>query len=337
MTGSSKTGFATKMLKTAFSRISSVSSRRNAFIGQTRTYLLRKGKPVETTAEEAVKAVKSFNRIYVHSIAAYPEVLMDALALRAPELRGVELVHLHLEKEPPTADPKLHGSFFHNNLFVGANMRSAVASGSSSYIPIFLSEVPTAIRQGYLAPDVAFLHLSPPDKHGYCTLGLEITSALAAAETAPILVAVINKHMPRTHGQSFIHYECLDYVVHHDSPLPQKPNAKLKETDRKIGEIIAGLVPDGATLQLGIGGVPDAVLASLTNHKDLGIHTEMFLSNAVKLMEKGIINNSKKRFLPGRTVTTFIMGDQAVYDFVDDNPSVNFLDGTACGLISEVG
>ncbi|KAJ3335109.1 hypothetical protein HDU93_006461, partial [Gonapodya sp. JEL0774] len=176
------------------------------------------------------------------------------------------------------------------------------------------------MRQGYLRPDVAFVTVSPPDKHGY------VTCALAACETAPTIIAVINRHMPRTHGQTFIHYTALDYVVEHDEPLPQKHAGKTRDVDQKIGKIIAGLVPDGATLQMGIGGIPDAVLGSLTGHKDLGIHTEMFQEGLLPLVEQGVVTNLKKRFLPGRIVTTFLMGSQKIYDFVDDNPNVNFMD-----------
>ncbi|KXS15075.1 4-hydroxybutyrate CoA-transferase [Gonapodya prolifera JEL478] len=295
------------------------------FSRASRGYLTRTGPPKVCTAEEAVQCVQSFNRVYLHGVAAQPEILTHALAKRT-ELRGVEVMHLHLERPNPCAAPELKDSFFVNNLFIGHNMREAVDSGRSSYIPMFLSEIPVAMRQGYLRPDVAFVTVSPPDKHGYVSLGTEVTCALAACETAPIIVAVINKHMPRTHGQAFIHFDALDYVVYHDSPLPEKKGGKLRGVDNAIGKLIAGLVPDGATLQMGIGGIPDAVLASLTNHKDLGIHTEMFQEGLLPLVEKGVVTNLHKRFLPGRIVTTFLMGSQKIYDFVDDNPVVNFMD-----------
>ncbi|KAJ1558718.1 hypothetical protein HK096_006539 [Nowakowskiella sp. JEL0078] len=260
-----------------------------------------------------------------------------ALSKRHKELSGVELCHLHLEKENPCSKPEYSKSFFTNNFFIGANQRKAVAEGYASYIPVFLHEIPRLLRQGYLTPDIAFLNVSPPDKHGYCSLGTEICGSYPAAQTAKIIIAQINPSMPRTHGTSSIHWDCIDYAVHVDDPLPQVKPGEPTEVEQRIGKIIAGLVSDGACLQMGIGNIPNAVLAELKNHKDLGIHTEMFAEGAIDLLEKGIITNEKKKYLPGKTVTAFVLGTKRLYDFIDDNPSIAFLDASVTNNPTIIG
>jgi acyl-CoA hydrolase len=225
-------------------------------------------------------------------------------------------------------NPELSHSFFTNHFFVGANARANVAQGAGSYVPTFLSEVPKLFRKGIMTPDVALLNVSPPDKHGYCSLGIEVSASLAAAQTAKLIIAQINPNMPRTLGDGFIHYSQLDYIVHVDEPLPCAHLKQPGDVEKKMGEIIAHLIPDGATLQMGIGSLPNAVLASLVNHKNLGIHTEMFSDGVIDLVERGIVNNSQKYFQKGKTLTSFIMGSQKVYDFVNDNRGVVFMDSS---------
>ncbi|KAI9197071.1 acetyl-CoA hydrolase/transferase family protein [Polychytrium aggregatum] len=289
------------------------------------------GKPgpkVCATADEAVRAVKSGDRVFVHGVAATPIPLLTALAKRHDELRQVEFCHLHLDRPNPCATEEYAKSFVTNNFFIGANQRKLVDRGFSSYIPTFLSEIPSLMRRGLVTPDVAFLNVSPPDKHGMCSLGVEVATALPATQTAKILIAQINPSMPRTHGYSFVHYSNLDYVFHVDEPLPCHVSSEPSEVEAKIGKIIAGLVSDGATLQMGIGAIPDAVLASLSNHKDLGIHTEMFAERAIDLIQSGVVTNLHKTFMPSKTVTSFVMGSQRLYDFVDDNPGISFWDAS---------
>ncbi|KAJ3282398.1 hypothetical protein HDU76_008717 [Blyttiomyces sp. JEL0837] len=293
-----------------------------------RTLLTRKGPPKEVSVDEAVKQIKSGDRVFVHGVAATPLTLLTALEKRAGELKDVEFCHLHLEKANPCAQPKYASSFFTNNFFIGANQRKNVASGAASYIPTFLHEVPLLMRRGLVAPDVALINVSLPDKHGYVSLGVEVATALPAVETAKTVIAQINPHMPFTTGYSFVHMDALDYVCRVDEPLPERATAPPNEVETRIGNIISSLVNDGATLQMGIGAIPNAVLAGLKHHKDLGIHTEMFEEGVIPLVESGVVTNLRKKFLPGKTLTSFIMGTRKLYDFVDQNPSVAFMDAS---------
>lgn len=215
-----------------------------------------------------------------------------------------------------------------NNFFIGANERSNVKAGKSSYIPVFLSDVPRLMRHGLVTPDVSLLNVSVPDKHGFCSLGTEVATSLPAAETSKTIIAQINSNVPRTHGDSFIHISCLDYIVESDTPLPTTSEAPLRDVDLAIGRHIASLVRDGSTLQMGIGNIPNAILGCLNNHKDLGIHTEMFQEGVIPLVQSGVVNNTKKKYLPGKIVTSFVMGSQRLYDFVNDNPEVYFQDAS---------
>ena len=284
-------------------------------------------KPLIVSAEQAVSMINNKDRIYVHGIAATPMTLLNALSKRT-ELRDVELMHIHLEGESPCSNPKLRDSFRSLNLFVGKHERKHVASGRNVFIPIFLSEIPKLMRSGRLTPNVAFVNVSPPDRHGYCSLGVEVTCAFPAVETATMIIAQVNKHVPRTHGNSMIHYNKIDFVVENDEPLPYSAIAAPSPVDQQIGKNIAALIKDGSTLQMGIGAIPNAVLNSLSDKKDLGIHTEMFMDDLIPLIEKGIVNNSKKSFMRGRTLTSFVMGTQKLYDFVHDNPMVSFMDSS---------
>ncbi|KAJ3237721.1 hypothetical protein HDU81_009104 [Chytriomyces hyalinus] len=298
------------------------------FPSLSRGFLTRNGPPKLVSPDEAVQVIKSNDRVFVHGVAATPVALLTALEKRAHELKNVEFVHLHLEKPNPCSSEKYRDSFFSNNLFIGANQRKNVAAGISSYVPVFLHEMPALMRKGFLRPDVALIHVSPPDRHGYVSLGVEVATALPAVETATTVIAQINPNMPRTHGYSFVHMDSIDYICHVNDPLPEAKSGPPNDVETRIGTNIAGLVSDGATLQMGIGAIPNAVLAGLKHHKNLGIHTEMFQEGVIPLINSGVITNLNKKFLPGKILTSFIMGSRTLYDYVDDNPSVAFYDAS---------
>lgn len=278
------------------------------------------------TAEEAIAIVKSGDKIFIHTAAASPQVLVQALADRAQTLHDIEIYQLHTEGKAPYAEPELEHNFHVNSLFTGANMRKAVQEGRADFVPIFLSDIPRLFRQGIVKLDVAILQVSPPDVHGYCTLGVSVDTALAASQTARVLIAEINPQMPRTNGDGNIHISKFHKVIDVDYQLPQLIIAPPTEIETRIGGYIAGLVEDGATLQMGIGAIPNAALAAMSNHKELGIHTEMFSDGILPLVEKGIITNQHKVRHRNYLVTGFIMGSQKLYDFVDGNPMVRVLD-----------
>lgn len=279
-----------------------------------------------TSADEAVKIIQSGDRVFVHGGAATPAQLVIAMTNRAPELRGVEVVHIHTEGPAPYAKPAVSESFRTNAMFIGANVREAVAEGVADYIPVFLSEVPGLFRKGILPLDVALVQVSPPDRHGFCSLGVSVDVARAAVQMAKHVIAQINPNMPRTHGDGLIHISHIDSAVVVDDPLPEFPPGEMSDAERAIGRHCAELIEDGATLQMGIGAIPNAVLAALSNHRDLGVHTEMFSDGAIDLIEKGVITNEKKRVHPGKMVSAFAMGTRRLYDFIDDNPQVVLLD-----------
>jgi acyl-CoA hydrolase len=279
-----------------------------------------------TTAKEAVKVIKSGDRIFVHGISATPVKLIEAMVERHNELRDVELIHLHTEGPAPYADEEYKDSFFTNAMFVGANVRKAVNEGRGDYIPIFLSETPALFRKGILPLDVALVHVSPPDVHGFCSLGVSVDTAAAAVQTAKHVIAQVNPNMPRTHGDGLIHVDKIDALVEVNDPIPEQFAPEPNEAELQIGKYCAELIDDGATLQMGIGAIPNAVLASLTNHKNLGVHTEMFSDGVIDLVESGIINGMEKKIHPGKIVSSFVMGTRKTYDFIDDNPSVAILD-----------
>ncbi|WP_428235019.1 acetyl-CoA hydrolase/transferase family protein [Gracilimonas sp.] len=278
------------------------------------------------TADEAVKAINSGDRVFVHGVSATPVPLVKAMTNRHSELKDVEVIHLHTEGPAPYSDPEYKDSFFVNALFVGANVRKAVNEGRGDYVPVFLSEVPNLFRNNILPLDVALVHVSPPDSHGYCSLGVSVDAAVAAVQSARYVIAQVNPNMPRTHGDGLIHVNEIDALVQTNDPLPEQVAPEPNEAELKIGKYCAELIDDGATLQMGIGAIPNAVLKSLTNHKDLGVHTEMFSDGVIELVEKGIINGRKKKIHPGKIVSGFVMGSKRTYDFIDDNPAVAMLD-----------
>jgi len=282
--------------------------------------------PAHVTAEAALELVESDMRVFVHTAAATPRLLVEALAERATVLTGVEVTHLHTEGPVPYVSPALVGRLRVRALFVGANIRSAVGDGQVDYVPVFLSEIPRLFRTGTLPLDVALLHVSPPDAHGWCSLGVSVDISRAAADSAPILIAQVNPNMPRTHGDGHVHVSRFAALVSCDDDLPEVSRTELSTTERAIGGHVAELIPDGACLQLGIGNVPDAVLAALTGHRRLGIHSEMFSDGVVELVEAGVITGEDKAIHPREIVTGFIVGSRKLYDFVDDNPAVRLLD-----------
>lgn len=278
------------------------------------------------SGEEALKVIKPGDRVFVHGGAATPHYLLKKLAARAPELWGVEIVSISMQGDAVIADPKFKDSFRINSLFVSQNIRAAVNDGRADYVPIFLSEIPILFRRGILPLDVAIVQVSPPDKHGYCSLGVSVDVASTAIKTAKHVIAQVNPRMPRTMGDGIIKATTFDAMVYGEQELPEcVSNEGLSEIAMRIGINCAALVEDGATIQTGIGSIPDAVLASLTNHKELGVHTEMFSDGVIHLVEKGIVTNQHKRKHRGKIVTGFLLGSRKLYDFVDDNPAVHVL------------
>lgn len=280
---------------------------------------------IPVSAEEAVKLVKSGDRVYIHGLAATPQALVRALSARASELRGVEIVHLHTEGPAPYAAPGMEESFHVNSLFVGPNVREAVNSGRGDYVPVFLSEVPALFTKRVLPINVALIQVSPPDRHGFCSLGVSVEATRAAVDVADVVIAQINPRMPRTHGDGLISVDRLTSATVEEFEVYEVPPAPISEVSAKIGQLVAELVEDGATLQLGIGEIPNAVLSALTSHKDLGIHTELFSDGAVPLIESGVVTGKYKRVHRGKVVAGMVIGSRMLYDFVDDNPQVSLL------------
>ncbi|HEY6083486.1 MAG TPA: acetyl-CoA hydrolase/transferase C-terminal domain-containing protein [Chitinophagaceae bacterium] len=274
------------------------------------------------SAEEAVSIIRDNYRIFIHSVAMTPHRLIDAMMARAGELRNVEMVHIHTEGKLPYCDRKYQGVFNTNACFIGANMRAELNEGAGDYIPVFLSEISVLFRRGILPLDVAFIQVSPPDRHGYCSLGPSVDVSLSAIESARYVIAECNPRVPRTHGDGTIHYSRIYAAIESDAPIHQVPVAPLTDTEKKIGHFVAELVPDGATLQIGIGGIPNAVLSELEHHKDIGIHSEMFSDGIIPLVEKGVITGAAKKVLPYKIVASFVMGSKKIYDFINDNPSI---------------
>lgn len=276
-----------------------------------------------SSADEAVRAIASRMRVFVHGAAATPTPLLDALARRR-DVEDVTLYHMHTAGPAPFADPEHEGRFLSVSLFTGAPVRRALDEGRADFVPIFLSDIPRLFATGRVPLDAALLTLSPPDAHGYCTLGTSVDAALAASHAARIIVAEINEQMPRTHGNTLLPFERIDAFIHTNRPLHEHPRTEPSAVDHAIGEHAAALVPDGAALQMGIGAVPDAVLQRLRHKRDLGIHTEMFSDGVVDLVEAGAVTNRLKAVHPGRIVTSFVNGTRRVFDFVHDNAFVEF-------------
>ncbi len=279
------------------------------------------------TAEEALSIIQSGQRVFVQGSAQTPLYLLRELAKQAYRLNNVELVFITVQGDITVDKPEYEGIFNINCMFVSNSIRKAVNEGRADFIPVFLSDIPDLFKKGYLPIDVALVQVSPPDAHGYCSLGVSVDIARSAVNTAKHIIAQVNPNVPRTHGDSLIHTERFTAVVYGDEPLPEVDyGSKVGEGELKIGKYIAGMIDDGSTLQLGIGTIPDAVLKSLTNHKNLGVHTEMCSDGIIDLVESDVINNVKKRIHPNKTVTGFAVGTRRLYDYVDDNPAFVFLD-----------
>ena len=273
-------------------------------------------------AAEAVASIASGQKVFVHGGAATPTTLLAALSARAGELQDVELSHFHLEGPAPHLAPEMDGHLRHRALFIGANAREAVNEGRADYVPIFLSDVPVLFARGEVALDVALINVSPPDAHGYCSLGTSVDAALAATRSAKTVIAQLNPSMPRTLGDSFVHIDEIDMGVEVDLPPYEHASAPIGDTERRIGEFVAELIPDAATLQMGIGSIPAAVALALRDKRDLGIHTELFTDVVLDLIDAGALTGAAKEVNRGKIVSAFMMGSRRLYDFVHDNPMI---------------
>lgn len=292
--------------------------------------ILKSYKDKIVTADEAVKIVKSGDKILAHSNCAFPTVLIDALVRRKNELENIQIMHALAVGEISYIAPGLEKIFRHNAFFVGENTRKAVQEGRADFTPIFLYEMPLLFSKNIIKPDIAFIHISPPDEHGFCSFGVEVGLTKTGAEKAKIIVAQVNKNMPRTLGDSFIHINKISYIVEVDEQIAELPQGgretspEVTEINKKIAYNISQLIDDGATLQMGIGAIPDFVLKYLSDRKGLGIHSEMFSDGTIELVEKGIITNEMKTLHPGKIVAGFVLGTKKLYQFINNNPMIEF-------------
>jgi 4-hydroxybutyrate CoA-transferase len=274
------------------------------------------------TAAEAVAGITSGQQVFLHGGAATPSVLLDALVARAAELESVGMIHFHTEGPAPHLAPEMAGHFRHKALFIGANARRAVNEGRADYVPVFLSDVPELFSSRTLPLDTTLINVTPPDEHGFCSLGTSVDAVLAAVRSAGTVIAQLNAKVPRTLGDTFVHVSRINLGVEVDVPLYEHPNPPIGEVERKIGAFVAGLVPDGATLQMGIGSIPAAVGFALRDKRDLGMHTELFTDVILDLVASGALTGALKEINRGKIVSAFLMGTQRLFDFVDDNPMI---------------
>lgn len=273
--------------------------------------------------EDAVAHVKSGMKVFVHGAAATPSPLLDALSQRQ-DLENVNLYHLHLAGDVAFVNPGQEGRFFSVSLFTGPGMRKPIHEGRADFMPIFLADIPRLFTSGTVQLDVALVQLSPPDHHGFCTLGTSVDTAKAAADSARMVVAEINEQMPRTHGNTVVSFDRITAFIHTDRPLLQHHGGEESDVEGRIGKIVSDLVEDGSTLQMGIGNIPDAVLNRLHGKRDLGVHTEMFSDRVIDLVDEGVITNRLKKVHPNRITTSFVNGTQRLFEFVHDSPIVEF-------------
>jgi acetyl-CoA hydrolase len=276
------------------------------------------------SADEAIKSINSGDRLFMTGNVSVPKVLLAALVRRAPELTNVEICQALTVGPADFVAPEMQGHLCVNTMFISANVRKAVQDGRADFTPVLLSEFPLLFKNKVLPLNAALIHVSPPDEHGFCSLGVEVGLTKTPAESANIIIAEVNEQMPRTLGDSFIHVSRLNYVVPVSYPIPEMAMAEEGETEtvEKIASFIADLIPDGATMQMGIGAIPDAVLNYLFNKKDLGIHSELFSDGVIELVEAGVLTNARKSLHPGKIVAGFILGTKRLYDWVDDNPLI---------------
>ncbi len=275
-----------------------------------------------TTAEEAVKPIQSGQRVFLTGNCSVPQKLLEALVQRARSLEDVEIVQVLTVGPAPHADPEMQGHLRVNTLFISPNVRQAVHEGRADFTPVLLSEVPLLFKEDHLPLDAVLIQVSPPDEHGFCSLGIEAGLVKTPAQVAKIVIAEVNEQMPRTLGDSFIHFSKIDYAVPVNYPLAELPMGETNDLSMKIGQHIAELIEDGSTMQMGIGAIPDAVLHYLSDKRHLGVHTELFSDGVMKLIQEGVITNEQKTLHPGKIVAGFILGSHTLYDFVDDNPIV---------------
>jgi len=273
------------------------------------------------TSEEAMRCVQSGMRVYIQPGCAEPETLVEALMQRAPHVEDVEIVHMLTFGVAPYVAPEMAGHFRHNAVFIGANVRDAINDGRADYTPIYLSEIEGLFESGAMPLDVALIQVSPPDSHGFCSFGVGVDTTLTAANQAHYVVAQVNDQMPRTYGDSFIHINDIDVVVESSRPLCEMKRAEITEMHTAIARNVSGLIEDGAVLQTGIGGIPDAVLSFLMDRKDLGVHSELVSDGVIPLIEAGVITGARKSFKPRKVIVGFILGTRKIFDFVDNNPS----------------
>jgi len=276
------------------------------------------------TPQQAVQCIHSNSRVYIHPGCAEPETLVEAMIARAPFVKNVEIVHLLTLGRADYIAPQMEGHFRHNAMFIGGNVRQAVNEGRADYTPVFLSQIEDLFESGQMPIDVALIQVSPPDMHGYCSFGVGVDTTLTATRKAKHVVAQVNDQMPRTYGDSFIHINNIHDVVEVSRPLCELKPIEITPIHSAIGKNVASLIEDGCTLQLGIGGIPDAVLLELQSHRDLGIHTEMLSDSVVPLIEKGVINGCRKTIHRGKIITGFLLGTKKLFDFVDNNPFFEF-------------
>ena len=279
------------------------------------------------TAKDALSIIESNSRVFVHGSICTPTHLLNELVHEKDRLKNVELVSITLKGEIEIAKAEYQDSFHLNSLFVSSPIRDAVADGRADFVPVFLSDIPDLFKNDILPIDTAIVQVSPPDKQGYVSLGVSVDIARSAVDSAKKIIALVNPKMPRTHGDGMIHTDRFDKMVFHDADLPEESySSKVGENELKIGKFIADMIDDGSTLQMGIGTIPDAVLSLLGKHKNLGVHTEMMSDGVISLIESDVINNRKKKIHPNKSVTSFALGTKKLYNYVDDNPSVVFLD-----------
>ncbi len=276
------------------------------------------------TADEALAVVSSGDRVYIHQGCQEPEDLVAAMVRRAPELRDVEVLHLATMGTADYSKPEYEGHFRHNSFFIGSNVRQAAQEGRADYIPVFLHEIEGLFLNGALPIDVALIQCCPPDDYGYMSLGTGIDVTLTAAKHARHLIVEVNDQSPRTLGDAFLHVSNADTIVEASHPLAEYKMQKITDVHRAIAGHVANLIPDGATLQTGIGGIPDAVLANLRNHRDLGVHAEMFSDGVIDLIQRGVINNERKTIHPHKVIAGFVLGTKVLFDFIHDNPIFEF-------------
>ncbi len=277
------------------------------------------------TASEAVKLIKSGDRVLIQGGSATPQTLIRAMVARGPELKGVKVCHLHTEGECGYTAPELRESFHTSAFFIGGNVRKMVGD-TVDYIPVFLSDIPSLFREGYMDLDVVLVNVSPPDKHGFCSLGVSVDIVIAGIEKGKKVIAQINPQMPRTFGDALVHLNHFSACVMVDEEIHEMKFVAPTQAEKAIGKNIAEIIEDGATIQMGIGGIPNAVLTYLTNHKNLGVHTEMFSEGIVDLVKTGVVNGSQKKVNPYKIISGFAMGTRRLYDFMDDNPEIEMLD-----------